>query len=88
MFQLESKVKNMNEVIATDQLKQFIEQIEKLEEEKAALLENIKDIYDEAKSQGFDTKIMKQIIRMMKIDKDKLAEHDAILDLYREALGL
>lgn len=78
----------MSEVIAKEQLAQFISRIERLENEKSDLAEDIKEIYDEAKGTGFDVKIMRQIIRIKKQDKAKLAEQEAILDLYRQALGL
>ena len=78
----------MSEVIAKEQLVQFINRVEKLEKEKSDLAEDIKEIYLEAKGNGFDVKIMKQIIKIKKQDKAKLAEQEAILDLYRQALGL
>ena len=78
----------MSEVIAKEQLVQFINRIEKLENEKSDLAEDIKEIYLEAKGNGFDVRIMKQIIKIKKQDKAKLAEQEAILDLYRQALGL
>ncbi len=78
----------MTEVIAKDQLKQYIDQIEKLEEEKADLSEAIKDIFDAAASSGFDKKAMKAILRLKKLDKSKLEEQDALLELYRQALGI
>ena len=78
----------MSEVIAKEHLAQFINRIEKLEQEKSDLAEDIKEIYAEAKGNGFDVKIMRQIIKIKKQDKAKLAEHEAILDLYRQALGV
>jgi len=78
----------MSEVIAKEQLAQFISRIERLEAEKSDLAEDIKEIYDEAKGTGFDVKIMRQIIKIKRQDKAKLAEQEAILDLYRQALGL
>lgn len=78
----------MSEVIAKEHLAQFISRIERLEQEKSELAEDIKEIYAEAKGNGFDIKIMKQIIKIKKQDKAKLAEHEAILDLYRQALGV
>lgn len=76
----------MTEIIAKDQLKQYINRIERLESDKAAVLDDIKQVFDEAKANGFDIKAMKQVIRLKKLDKNKLAEQDAILDLYRQAL--
>ena len=76
----------MAEIVAKDQLKQYIDRIERLEAEKSALLDDIKQGFDEAKANGFDVKTMKQIIKLRKLDKNKLAEQDAILELYRQAL--
>ena len=78
----------MSEVIAKEHLAQFISRIERLEQEKSELAEDIKEIYAEAKNNGFDVKIMRQIIKIKKQDQAKLAEHEAILDLYRQALGI
>lgn len=69
-------------------LKSFIERIEKLEEEKTAIAADIKDVYAEAKGTGFDAKIMRKIIRLRKMDDDKRAEEDALLETYRAAIGL
>jgi len=71
-----------------EQLNQFIERIERLEEEKRALMADIKDVYSEAKAIGFEPKIMRQIVRMRAMDRDLLSEQDALLDTYRDALGL
>jgi uncharacterized protein (UPF0335 family) len=76
----------MAEIVAKDQLKQYIDRIERLETEKSALLDDIKQVFDEAKANGFHVKTMKQIIKLRKLDKNKLAEQDAILELYRQAL--
>ena len=78
----------MAEIVAKDQLKQYIDRIERLEAEKSSLLDDIKQVFDEAKANGFDVKTMKQIIKLRKLDKNKLAEQDAILELYRQALDL
>ena len=74
--------------IARDQLRAFIERIERLEEEKKTIADDIKDVYSEAKSTGFDPKILKQVIAIRKQDSDERAEHDAILDTYLIALGM
>ena len=74
--------------IAADALKSFIERIERLEEEKKALADDIKDIYAEAKSTGFDAKIMRQIIRLRKMDENDRQEQEALLDVYTHALGM
>jgi len=70
------------------QLVQYLERIERLEEEKKALMADIKDVYDEAKATGFDAKIMRQLIKLRNMDKDLLAEQDDLLTTYREAVGL
>ncbi|HWK45019.1 MAG TPA: DUF2312 domain-containing protein [Stellaceae bacterium] len=74
--------------IAGDQLRSYIERIERLEEEKRALAEDIKEVFAEAKGTGFDTKIMRQIIRIRKMDKDDLDEQETLLDIYKRALGM
>ena len=71
-----------------EQLQQFIERIERLEEEKRALMADIKDVYAEAKATGFEPKIMRQVIRLRAMDRDLLSEQDALLNTYRDALGL
>ncbi|HXY58850.1 MAG TPA: DUF2312 domain-containing protein [Methylocystis sp.] len=69
-------------------LKAFIERIEKLEEEKRAIADDIKDVYGEAKGTGFDPKIMRKIVSLRRQDKGKRQEEAEILDLYLEALGM
>ena len=69
-------------------LRSFIERIERLEIEKRAIADDIKDVYLEAKGNGFDTKIMRKIIAMRKVDADKRAEEETILYLYLNALGM
>ena len=69
-------------------LKAFIERIERLEEEKTALGQDIKDVYGEAKANGFDTKIIKKVIALRKLDRDERNEIETILDLYLSALGM
>jgi uncharacterized protein (UPF0335 family) len=73
---------------AKDHLKSFIERIERLEEEKAALAADIREVYSEAKGTGFDVKIMRQVVRLRKLDTADRQEQDAILDLYLSALGM
>lgn len=72
---------------AKSQLKAIIERIEKLEEEKKAISDDIKDVYGEAKSTGFDPKIMRKIVSLRRQDKHKRAEEEEILELYLAALG-
>lgn len=74
--------------VAKDQLKSFVERIERLEEEKAGIASDIRDIYSEAKGNGFDVKALRAIIRLRKQDADERAEHEAILDTYKHALGM
>ncbi len=74
--------------IAGDHLRSFIERIERLEEEKAALAADIKDVYAEAKGTGFDVKIMRQLIRLRKMEDHDRSEQEEILDLYKRALGM
>ena len=74
--------------VAADQLRSVIERIERLEEEKKALGDDIKDVYAEAKANGFDTKVIRQVIRLRKKDSDERQEEEALLDLYMHALGM
>ncbi|MEM1138304.1 MAG: DUF2312 domain-containing protein [Pseudomonadota bacterium] len=74
--------------IAPQQLKSFVERIERLEEEKAALAADIREVYAEAKGNGFDTKVMRQVIRLRKMDRSDRQEMEAILELYLAALGM
>lgn len=79
----------MSEVaVSDDQLRLFIERVERLEEEKKGIADDIRDVYSEAKSQGYDTKIMKQVVRLRKMSADDRQEMETILDLYKAALGL
>jgi uncharacterized protein (UPF0335 family) len=74
--------------IAADRLRSLVERIERLEEEKKALGDDIKEVYAEAKGSGFDTKIMRQVIRLRKMDGDDRQEQETLLDLYKQALGM
>ena len=74
--------------IAGERLRSFIERIERLEEERRTLGADIKEVYAEAKGNGFDSKIMRQIIRIRRMDKDDLDEQETLLDLYKRALGM
>ena len=71
-----------------DQLRQYIERIERLEEEKRNMMADIRDVYAEAKATGFEPKIMRQIVKMRALDRDILAEQDILIATYRDALGL
>ncbi|MGY9000723.1 MAG: DUF2312 domain-containing protein [Rhodospirillales bacterium] len=74
--------------IASDRLRTIIERIERLEEEKAALAEDIKEVFSEAKAAGFDVKILRQVIRLRKLESSDRQEQEAILDLYKRALDM
>jgi uncharacterized protein (UPF0335 family) len=74
--------------IAGEALQQYVDRIERLEEEKKALSEDIKQVYSEAKSTGFDVKILRKIISMRKRDRAELDEEETILELYLRALGM
>ena len=74
--------------VAGDRLRSFIERIERLEEEKAALAEDIREVYSQAKGTGFDVKIMRQIVRLRKLDSADRQEQEALLNTYRAALGM
>lgn len=74
--------------VAADQLRTIIDRIERLEEEKKALSEDIKDVYAEAKGNGFDVKIIKKIISMRKRDRNELDEEETMLEIYMRALGM
>jgi len=74
--------------VARDQLRAFIERIERLEEEKQTISDDIKDVYGEAKGVGFETKILKKIVALRKLDKNERMEQETILDTYMAALGM
>lgn len=74
--------------VAADELRSFIERIERLEEEKKQIADDVKDVYGEAKSRGYDTKVLRKVVSMRKQDANERAEMDAILDLYLQALGM
>lgn len=74
--------------VARDRLKTFIERVERLEEEKKAITDDLKEIFAEAKGEGFDVKVLRMIIRIRKQDSNERAEQEAILDLYLHALGM
>jgi uncharacterized protein (UPF0335 family) len=73
---------------AKDQLKAFVERIERLEEEKKAIADDIRDVYAEAKGNGYDVKAMRAVVRLRKQDKDERAEYEAVLETYMHALGM
>jgi uncharacterized protein (UPF0335 family) len=74
--------------IAGERLRSFIERIERLEEERRTLGSDIKEVYAEAKGNGFDVVIMRQLIRLRRLDKDDLDEQETLIDVYKRALGM
>lgn len=74
--------------VAADELRQFIEQFEQLEAEKKDIAERQKEVMSEAKARGYDTKVMKKIVALRKRDRDDVAEEEAILEMYKQALGM
>ena len=78
----------MSEVIEAEKLKQIINKIETIEEERTESAKLLKDAFNEAKSMGFDVKIIKHVLKLRKKDKDALAEEDSLIDLYRGALNI
>ena len=74
--------------VAADELRAFIERIERLEEEKKTISDDVKDVYGEAKSRGYDVKVLRKIVSIRKQDQNERQEQDAILDLYMQALGM
>jgi uncharacterized protein (UPF0335 family) len=78
----------VSDIIAADQLRLLIERIERLEEEKKGIADDIKDVYGEAKSTGFDVKTIRQIVRLRKMEKHHRDEAEMLLETYKQALGL
>ncbi|RJF86071.1 DUF2312 domain-containing protein [Sphingomonas cavernae] len=78
----------MSDNVAADQLRLFIERIERLEEEKKGIADDIKDVYNEAKSNGYDVKTMRTIVRLRRMEAHHRAEAEALLETYKAALGL
>ncbi|SFR79654.1 DUF2312 domain-containing protein [Sphingomonas jatrophae] len=74
--------------VAADQLRLFIERIERLEEERKSMSDDINDVYAEAKSQGFDARTMRELVKLRKMEKNARDERDALLETYRSALGM
>ena len=78
----------MGDNVGSEEIKAFVERVEKLEEEKKAIAEDIKEVYLEAKGRGFDAPVLRRIVAIRKMDPDKRKEFEAILDLYKSALGM
>jgi uncharacterized protein (UPF0335 family) len=85
---LDSPTKQETGGIAADRLRSLVERIERLEEEKKALTDDIRDVYAEAKSAGFDVKVLRQLIRLRRQQPAEIEEQETLLDLYRRALGM
>jgi len=81
-------ITDTSQTVAAGQLRAFIERIERLEEEKKTIADDIKEVYAEAKGTGFDTKAVRTIVRLRKKDQAELQEEEAIIDLYKAALGM
>ena len=77
-----------NHAVAADELRQFVERIEKLEQEKSDITSDIKDVYTELAGRGYDKKTVRQIVRIRKKDREEIQEEEEVLNLYREALGM
>ena len=78
----------MTDVVSAEQLRLLIERVERLEEEKKGISDDVRDVYAEAKSQGYDSKIMRQIVKLRRMEKHHRDEADALLETYRAALGI
>ena len=75
-------------VISAGQLRSFIEKIENLEQDKAELMGTIRDVFAEAKAEGFDVAVMRQLLKLRRMKKEELAEQEGLLEIYRQALGI
>jgi uncharacterized protein (UPF0335 family) len=85
---MEKEAEAANTRFAKDQLKAFVERIERLEEEKKCITDDVRDVYAEAKGNGFDLKALRAVIRLRKQDAQERQEHELILDTYLAALGM
>ena len=85
---MEQETKSDSYRVTADELRQFVERIERLETEKKDLSESIKEVYAESKGRGYDSKALRSIISLRKRDKDDIAEQEAVIEMYKEALGM
>ncbi|NNJ68213.1 MAG: DUF2312 domain-containing protein [Boseongicola sp.] len=85
---MDEQVTEQSYRVTADELRQFIERFERLEAEKKDIADQQKEVMAEAKGRGYDTKIMRKVIALRKRDKEDLAEEEAVLDMYKEALGM
>ena len=74
--------------VTADELRQLIERIERLEQEKKDVAEQVREVFAEAKGRGYDTKVMRRVIALRRREPDDIAEEEAVLEMYREALGM
>ncbi|UWQ47290.1 DUF2312 domain-containing protein [Leisingera aquaemixtae] len=82
------EVREKAESVTARELRQFIERFERLDAEKKEIAEQQKEVMAEAKARGYDTKVMRKVIALRKRDKDDIAEEEAVLEMYKEALGM
>ncbi|WP_299751374.1 DUF2312 domain-containing protein [uncultured Boseongicola sp.] len=85
---MDDQVTEQSYRVTADELRQFIERLERLDSEKKDIADQQKEVMAEAKGRGYDTKVMRKVIAMRKRDKEDLAEEEAVLDMYKEALGM
>ena len=85
---MDEQVTEQSYRVTADELRQFIERFERLEAEKKDIADQQKEVMAEAKGRGYDTKVMRKVVAMRKRDKEDLAEEEAVLDMYKEALGM
>lgn len=85
---MDDQATDANFRVTADELRQFIERIERLEAEKNDIAEQSKEVYAECKGRGYDVKVVRTLIRLRKRDKDDIAEEEAVLEMYKEALGM
>ncbi|MEL7212365.1 MAG: DUF2312 domain-containing protein [Pseudomonadota bacterium] len=74
--------------VTADELRQFVERVERLEQEKKDIADQVKEVMAEAKGRGYDTKVMRKVIALRKRDQNDIAEEEAVLEMYKEALGM
>ncbi|MEL7429164.1 MAG: DUF2312 domain-containing protein [Pseudomonadota bacterium] len=79
---------SVDAMVAREQLKSIVERVERLEEEKKAIADDIRDVFAEAKANGFDTKVLREVVKLRKQDLAERQERDAVRDLYLQALGM
>ena len=85
---MDTPVSDTSYRVTADELRQFIERYERLEAEKKDIADQQKEVMAEAKARGYDTKVMRKVVALRKRDRDEIAEEEAILDMYKEALGM